>query len=190
MLFRSRRPLEQVLTVGRAELEATIARETQALLDPHRCGIEVVAARLIDIHPPLDVVAAYREVASAFEEKGRKINEAEAYQNETVPRARGQAAAEVELAHAYTQERVRRARGDAARFLASLRGYRIGPLVNRLRLYLEAIEAALAAPEKFVVDPRAGGRRQMWLVDGQPAPLFPGDLPPGATASPPDEPED
>src|SRR5205823_6910385 len=154
-------------------------------------GLEVLGARLQEIHPPQEVVAAYRDVSSAAEEKATAINEAEAYRNETVPLARGQAASDVAGAGGYTVDRIRRAAGDGGRFALSVDAYRRGPEVNAERLYLEAVEQALAGPGKFVMDTRGGGRRQMWLSDGQlfglPGLPLPAPAPEAAPASPPQE---
>jgi Zn2+/Cd2+-exporting ATPase len=162
-----RAPLEALLTTGRAALEAEVMREAQAACDRFETGLLITGARLQDVHPPQQVVAAYRDVSSAAEEKATAVNQAEAYRNETVPLAHGQAAQNVALAGGYTFDRIRRASGDAGRFLGMLEGYQRGPQVNSIRLYLETAEQALAGPEKWILDPAGGGRRQMWLTDGQ-----------------------
>lgn len=179
-------PLEALLTTGRGALEARIAREAQAACDHFETGLAVLQARLQDVHPPQEVVAAYRDVSSAAEEKVTTINEAEAYRNETIPLARGQAAQDIAVAAGYTFNRIHRASGDAGRFQQSVNGYRLGPEVNADRLYLETVEQALAGPSKFIMDPSGGGRRQMWLSDGQlfSLPGLPGSAPP-AFAPPP-----
>jgi HflK protein len=188
-----RTPLAALLTTGRATLEAQIAGETQSACDRFRTGLEVIGARLQEVHPPQEVVAAYRDVSSAAEEKATAVNQAEAYRNEAVPLARGQAAGDVASAAGYTVDRIRRAAGDGGRFSLSANGYRRGPAVNAQRLYLEAVEQALAGPGKYVMDPRGGGRRQMWLSDGQfpglPGLPAPGAAPGSAPAMPPSEEE-
>jgi HflK protein len=162
-----RTPLESLLTTGRAAVEARILAETQASSDRFDNGLVVVSARLQEVHPPQEVVGAYRDVSSASEEKVTAINQAEAYRNETVPLAHGQAAQNIALASGYTFDRIRRASGQADRFIQAVNGYHRGEEVNAGRLYLETVEQALAAPAKFILDPAGGGRRQMWLVDGQ-----------------------
>jgi Cu+-exporting ATPase len=162
-----RAPLEALLTTGRAALEEEIARETASACDRFGTGLELLSARLQEVHPPTDVVAAYRDVSSAAEEKLTAINQAEAYRSETIPLAHGQAARDVATAGGYTFDRIRRALGDADRFSQAVGGYRLGPEVTEDRLYLETVEQALAAPAKWIMDPAGGGRRQMWLADGQ-----------------------
>lgn len=177
-----RTTLEAMLTTGRAPLEAAIAAETQSACDRLATGIQVVSVRLQDVHPPQEVVAAYRDVSSAAEEKATAINQAEAYRNETIPLARGEAAQNVAAAGGYTFDRIRRAQGDGDRFNQTVAGYRRGPQANATRLYLETVEQALAGPGKFIMDPRGGGRRQMWLGESAP-PAVP--LPPAPAPEPP-----
>jgi HflK protein len=169
-----REPLEAVLTGGRARLETEIQASAQANVEHCACGLAILAVRLQDVHPPLEVVNAFRDVASAVEEKGRRINEAEAERNAKIPGARAEAARNVISANGYTFKRVREAGGDAGRFVAMVQGNRAGPQANRIRLYLETVEQVLSGPRKFIVDPRQGGRRQMYLIDGQALAPVPG----------------
>jgi Cu+-exporting ATPase len=159
--------LETVLTTRRGDLEEQVRKDTQTACEALDLGVEVLSARLEDLHPPTEVVPSYRDVSSAAEEKATAINQAEAYRNETVPQARGQAAQNVALAAGYTYDRTHRSRGEADRFVRTISGYRSGPEVNDWRLYLETVEVALGPPAKFILDPKGGGRRQMWLSDGQ-----------------------
>ncbi|MBV9470648.1 MAG: FtsH protease activity modulator HflK, partial [Abitibacteriaceae bacterium] len=175
-------PLEVLLTTGRAALEAHIQNDVQAACDHYQTGLTVLSARLQEVHPPQEVVAAYRDVSSAAEEKATVTNQAEGYRNETIPLAHGQAAQNVSIATGYTFDRLHRSMGDASHFLQMLNGYHLGPQVNADRIYLETVEQALTGPNKFIMDPAGGGRRQMWLSDGQLAGL-PG-LPTHETTTP------
>ncbi len=96
----------------------------QSLLDLSSGGVEIVGVRLQDVHPPLEVVPAFRDVASAREDKSRIINEALAYLDETVPAARGDARRLVLEAEGYRSNRVDRAKGDSDRFTEMARHYR------------------------------------------------------------------
>jgi len=179
-----RTSLEAMLTTGRRALEAEILRRTQEDCDRFETGLVVVEARLQEVHPPQEVVAAYRDVSSAAEEKVTAVAQAEAYRNETIPLAQGQAVQNVALAAGYTFERTHHASGDSDRFLQMWGGFRQGAEVNAERLFLETVEVALERPGKYVLDPQGGGRRQLWLSDGplynlpalpapEPAPSFP-----------------
>ena len=181
-----REPLETLLTTGKAQLEQDIADELSARLARLEIGLEALGVRLRDAHPPAEVVDAYRDVSTAWEERGRAINQAEAYRNETVPKARGQSYADVRSAYADSVERVSRARGDAARFRDRIAGRRGSERVNDLRLYLETVEEALAGPNKTILD-ADGGRRQIWLLEDG-ARLVPPGTPLRLPATPPTEP--
>jgi len=107
----------------------------------------VVAVQLQDVHPPKAVVDAFKDVASAREDKIRFVNEAEAYANDIVPKARGRSAAILNEAAAYKEQVSRRAKGGADRFSALRAEYDKARDVTRERLYIEGMEAILANPE-------------------------------------------
>jgi len=117
----------------------------------------VVAVQLQDVHPPKAVVDAFKDVASAREDKIRFINEAEAYANDIVPKARGRSAAILNEAEAYREQVSRRAKGGADRFSALRTEYDKAKDVTRERLYIEGMEALLANPdlEKIIMSEEA-----------------------------------
>jgi len=158
-------PSGAILVSERQAAESAIKARMQQLLSSYRTGIEVVSVRLQDVHPPLEVVDAFRKVASAFEQKLAMVNQAEAYRNEQIPLARGKAVAQIESAKAYKIRRSIRAIGEAQRFVMLAEVYRNFPEVTKVRLYLEAIEQALAGKPKIIMDARKLGRRQMLFVD-------------------------
>ncbi len=140
--------LDDVVTVQRGEL---ILALTQGLLDASDAGVEITGVRLQDVHPPLEVVPAFRDVASAREDKSRIINEALGYMDETIPRARGDAGRLMLEAEGYRSDRIDRARGDSERFKEMARHYRDSKRVTETRLYLETMESLLAGIEKYIV---------------------------------------
>src|SRR5262249_40711217 len=107
--------LDAVLTTGRAEIERGAKELLQSRLDEYDSGLRVIAVQLQDAHPSVEVVDAFRNVSSAFEEKSKLINEAESYRNEQLALARGQALARLAEAAGYTADRANRAEGDAER---------------------------------------------------------------------------
>ncbi|HIE52350.1 MAG TPA: cadmium-translocating P-type ATPase [Armatimonadetes bacterium] len=179
--------LEAVLAWGRRTVEETIKERLQALCDQYDLGVRIEVVQLEDVHPPLGVVDAFREVSDAYEEKNKLINEAEAYRNEQIPLARGQAAAQQRLALGYRLSRVNRAQGDAQRFAFQQQAYQASPQVTAWRLYWEAIEEVLAGKRKFIVDTRRLGRRQMFFVDPQLAEQWASSLSEATTPPPPEE---
>ncbi len=156
--------LDALLTIGRHEAELLAAAELSDRLDAYRAGVRVLHVRFQDMHPSVEVVDAFREVAGALEEKSRMINEAEGYANEQVALARGQGEALIQEAKAYLASRSDRAGGDAARFRQLESAYRTAPAATSTRLYLEAMEDILPGRKKLVLDSN-GGRRTLWTVD-------------------------
>jgi len=157
-------PLDEILTAGRRDLEQRVRRRLQERLDKYGAGAEVLEVRLLDVHPSLEVVDAFRDVAGAFEEKNRLINEAEGYGREQVALARGNAAASLVAAQGYSLGKRNRAEGDAERFRQAEQAFRTAPGPTETRLYLETIEEVLANRPKMILD-AAHGRRHLTLLD-------------------------
>ena len=157
-------PLDDALTTNRPSLEARARQMIEATLERYRAGVEILQVKLLDVHPSLEVVDAFRAVSGAYEEKNRLINEAQAYAGDIVPKARGEAKARLETAQGYRRGRANRAAGDAARFNQSEAAYRSGPAVTETRLYLETMEQILPGRRKMIVD-ASGGRRHLFLVE-------------------------
>jgi len=160
----SGRTSEEILAAGRHEIEQAVLRRVAETLQHQGAGFAVEAVCLGDVHPPLEVVPAFREVASALEEKEARINEAEAYRYETETLARGQGRQRVVGAEAAGADRTARAEGSAERFTATAAAYRLAPELTGLRLYLSTVEELLAGRRKIILD-RAppGARRLLWL---------------------------
>ena len=173
-------PLDDLLTTRRHDLEQQAAETLNMRLRDYRTGARVLRVRFQDVHPSVEVVDAFREVAGALEEKSRRINAAEGYRNEQVALARGHAGARVRNAEAYTAGRQNRAAGDASRFRQFEAGYRTAPGPNATRLYLETMEQILPGRRKLILDGNGRGRRTLYSIED--------DLllaPPGATMAQP-----
>jgi HflK protein len=145
--------IEEVLTVEREDLEGVLTSSVQSLIDGAGVGVEIVGIKLQDMHPPLEVVPSFRDVSSAWEDKNRIMNEAYAYANEVVPKARGDAERLLLEAEGYRSERSARARGDADRIIAMGAQYRRAKRVTEDRLYIETMEELLKGIEKYIVSP-------------------------------------
>ncbi len=157
-------PLDALLTTGRRAAELRALAELQRRLDLYGAGVKVLHVNLQDVHPSVDVVDAFREVAGAWEERSRLINVAEGYRNEQVALARGQGEARIRNGQAYSLGRVNRAAGDASRFVQAEQAYKTAPGPTETRLYLEAMEEILPGRPKIILDSK-GGRRNLWMVD-------------------------
>lgn len=145
--------VDDVLTVDKAMIQSRAAQIAQATLDSYGAGLRIVDVQLLESSPPEPVAEAFRDVASAREDKETVINEALAYQNEVTPAARGQAVTMVNASLAYAAEKVNAAAGESARFASQQEAHADRPEITHVRLYLEAAETVLAGARKFVVDP-------------------------------------
>jgi Cu+-exporting ATPase len=159
-------PLDNVLTSGRLTLESRLRDELQSRLDRYEAGVEVLGARLLDVHPSVEVVDAFREVSAAFEEKNRLINESEGYRNEQIALARGNAQVRVVEANGYSLGRQNRSTGDANRFQQSEEAFRTAPALTATRLFLESMEQILPGKRKMIVDASKGRRSLLLIEDG------------------------
>jgi HflK protein len=159
-------PLDDILTVGRRALEARAKDEIQKRVDRYGAGVQVLDVRLLDVHPSLEVVDAFREVSGAFEEKNRLVNEAEGYRNEQVALARGNAQARMAFARGYSAGKKNRSAGDAGRFRSAEEAFRSSPGTTETRLYLETMEQVLPGRKKIIVDTSRGRRHLVLLEDG------------------------
>ncbi|OPZ20484.1 MAG: Modulator of FtsH protease HflK [candidate division BRC1 bacterium ADurb.BinA364] len=155
------RPLMDALAADRRAIEQLALQRLRAGIGEFHLGVELLEVRLQDIHPPLETVENFRAVSSAFEEKHRLVNEAEAYAAERKELAQGEAAQLREAAQAYSVEKVSRAQGEAGKFdMLSAAFAKAGP-VAALRQYLETVQTALAPLRKIIIDsPTAPGQAQ------------------------------
>ncbi|MUM77300.1 FtsH protease activity modulator HflK [Pseudodesulfovibrio sp. F-1] len=145
VIGRSR--IDDALTTGKQDIQVETRDLMQQILDSYESGINIVAVQMQNVHPPDEVIEAFKDVASAREDSSRFVNEAEAYERDILPKARGEAARIVNEAQAYTEAKVRRSQGDASRFLAVLTEYNKAKDITRRRLYLETVESILQNPD-------------------------------------------
>ncbi len=158
------RAADEVLSLRRDEIEQAILAGLQAEMQKCGSGFSVESVCLADVHPPLEVVPAFREVAAAQEEKEAAVNDAEAYRFEAEALTEGEAVQKRLDAEGFSTEKTAKASGEAERFTAIAEAHQAGREVNELRLHLEAVEEMLAGRRKIIVDHAAGGtRRQLYL---------------------------
>ena len=154
--------MDFVLTEGRSEIVAQIKQEIQEIMDAYQSGILVTSVNLQDAQPPEPVQAAFEDAIKAREDKQRLINEAEAYSNDVVPKARGAAARKLQEAEGYKEQVIAQAEGEAARFTDLLAEYEKAPEVTRKRLYIEAMQSVLSKTNTIMVDVK-GGNNLLYL---------------------------
>ncbi len=150
--------IDDVLTTGKLAIQTESRDLLQKILNSYQSGIKVLAVQLQDVHPPQQVINAFKDVASAKEDKSRFINEADAYRNDILPKTRGEVAAIVNEAEAYRASVVRRAEGEASRFLAVYKEYVKARDITKKRIYLETMEEIFSNPEvqKLILAEQAG----------------------------------
>ena len=131
--------------------------QLQTILDKYQSGIHVVAVQLQDVSPPKEVIGAFKDVASAKEDKNRMINQAEGYRNDVIPKARGEGEAMIRDAEGFKESRIKRAEGDATKFNTVLKEYRKAKNITEKRLYLETMEKVLPDIEKIIIPDKNSG---------------------------------
>jgi membrane protease subunit HflK len=146
------RVMDFILTEGREEVAERTKVLLQERLDDYKSGLIVTEVNLQQAQPPEPVQASFADAIKAREDQERIKNEAQAYANERLPRARGAAARQIEEATAYRDQVLARAEGDASRFTQLLKEYRRAPKVTRDRMYLDAVGAVLGNTNKVLLD--------------------------------------
>jgi modulator of FtsH protease HflK len=154
--------LDFILTEGRSAVAATIQERVQRLMDEYKTGLLVTSVNMQPAKPPEPVKEAFDDAIKAREDKERLENQAEAYSNEILPQARGEAARAVADAKAYRDRVIAEAQGQTSRFTAVLNEYNKAPEVTRERLYLETMEGVLATNSTVLLDV-PGGDSLMYL---------------------------
>lgn len=157
--------MDFVLTEGRSEVVARVKTLMQEMLDQYQAGLLVSEVSLQDVQPPEEVQGAFSDAIRAREDEQRLKNEAEAYANDVIPRARGLAARQLEEANAYKESLVAQAEGEASRFSQLLTEYKQAPEVTRKRLYMETMEEVLQRTSKVMVDVKDGNNLMYLPLD-------------------------
>jgi len=150
------RTVNEVLTVGRAEVESEAQVLIQDMCREYETGIKVEQVVLQDVNPPERVKPSFNEVNEAQQQRETLINEAKSEFNRVIPRARGQAEETIQQAEGYAVDRVNRARGEVARFNDLYQEYIKAPEITKQRLYLETIENILPKIGNKVVTDQNG----------------------------------
>ncbi|NGP88395.1 FtsH protease activity modulator HflK [Fodinibius halophilus] len=152
------RTVNEVLTVGRAEVTLEAQNLIQELADEYESGMRIEQVVLQDVNPPDPVKASFNDVNEAQQQKETLINEAKSAYNKVVPRAKGEAQETIQKAEGYAVNRKNRARGEASRFNQLYREYVKAPEVTKRRIYLETLEEILPKiGNKIVTDQNGSG---------------------------------
>jgi membrane protease subunit HflK len=151
-----RRRIDEALTVGKLEIQEETKALLQSILNAYEAGLQIVAVQLQEVQPPKQVIDAFKDVASAREDKVRFINEADGYRSSVIPEVRGKVEMIVREAEAYREEKTRRAQGETQRFLQTLGEYQRAKEITRKRLLLETLEEVLPQMDKIILEAGTG----------------------------------
>ena len=161
------RSVDEVITIGRLEIENQAKLMLQELCNQYETGIQVEQIVLRSVDPPDPVKPSFNEVNQAEQERERAINEARGEYNRVIPKARGEADQVIEQAEGYAIDRVNRAKGDASLFDEVYAAYRRAPEVTRRRIFLETMETIYPAMQrKILLDNGLQGVLPLLQLDG------------------------
>jgi membrane protease subunit HflK len=149
--------MDFLLYEGKAQVTENVRKLMQDILDRYKTGITISRVTMQDSQAPEQVQAAFDDAVKAGQDRERQKNEAQAYANDVVPKARGTASRLMQEAEGYRQSVVANAEGEASRFRQIVAEYSKAPGVTRDRLYLDAIQQILNNSSKIVVDQKGGG---------------------------------
>ena len=162
------RTVDEVITVGRQEIETEALTKMQALSTKYTMGISIDQVQLKNINPPQPVQESFNEVNQAQQEKEKLINEARRDYNKVIPLAEGEKDQRIREADGYRLKRINEAEGDVARFSALFAEYRKAPEVTRRRIYIETLQDVLPGlRSKIIVDEQAPGILPLLNLDSQ-----------------------
>jgi modulator of FtsH protease HflK len=162
------RTVDEVITIGRQEIEAEALTKMQALSTKYAMGISIDQVQLKNINPPEPVQGSFNEVNQAQQEKEKLINEARRDYNKVIPLAEGEKDQRIREADGYRLKRINEAEGDVARFNALLAEYIKAPVVTRRRIYLETLQEVMPGiRSKIIVDEQTRGILPFLNLDSQ-----------------------
>jgi membrane protease subunit HflK len=152
------RTVDEVITIGRQEIESEALAKMQALSTKYTMGISIDQVQLKNINPPQPVQESFNEVNQAQQQKEKLINEARRDYNKVIPLAEGEKDQRIREADGYRLKRINEAEGDVARFSALLAEYAKAPEVTRRRIYIETLQSVLPGiRSKVIIDDQASG---------------------------------
>lgn len=147
------RTVDEIITIGRQEIEETVLSRTRELANRYRLGITINQVQLKNVNPPVPVQPSFNEVNRAQQDRENLINLANGDYNKAVPRARGAADQKIREAEGYRFKRINEAEGDARAFSNVLEQYVKAAEVTRTRIYLETLGYVLPqARQQIIVD--------------------------------------
>jgi len=148
--------IQSIFTEGRTEIEDKTRVLIQSILDDYETGVTITQVQTQKADPPGEVIDSFRDVQAARADLERQRNEAEAYANDIIPRARGEAEQILQSAEGYKQKVIADSEGKAARFLSIQSEYAKAPVVTKQRIFYETMESVFGDMDKIIIDNDSG----------------------------------
>ncbi len=152
----AKRDIDDALANKKSIIEREVFDLLQEILDSYNSGIEIILVQLLRVDPPAEVINSFRDVQTAKADKERKINEAETYRNDVIPKARGEAEALISTAEGYKKSIISNAEGEVANFLKIYKEYQKNPTLTKTRIYLETMNEIMENVDKVIIDEKVG----------------------------------
>lgn len=160
-----KKPMDFVLYEGRTNVATEVQALMQQILDRYHTGIQVSTVAIQNVQPPEQVQAAFDDAVKAGQDRERQINEGQAYANQVVPLAAGQASRMTEDAEGYKAKVIGDAQGNTSRFTSIVNEYRKAPAVMRERMYLETMQQIFSSSSKVLIDSKGGNNLVYLPID-------------------------
>ena len=148
--------IQSIFTEGRTEIEDKARVLIQSIIDDYQMGVTITQVQTQKADPPGEVIDSFRDVQAARADLERQRNEAEAYANDIIPRARGKAEEILQNAEGYKQKIIADSEGKAARFLSIQSEYAKAPVVTKQRIFYETMESVFGDMDKIIIDQNSG----------------------------------
>jgi membrane protease subunit HflK len=162
------RTVDEVITVGRQDIESEALTKMQELSTKYAMGLSIDQVQLKNINPPKPVQESFNEVNQAQQEKEKLINEARRDYNRVIPLALGEKDQRIREADGYRLKRINEAEGDAARFNALYAEYIKAPEVTRRRIYIETMQEVFPkVRSKIIIDEQTNNVLPLLNLDGK-----------------------
>mgnify|MGYP001614657865 CR=1 FL=1 len=148
--------IDMAMTYGKTQIQDMSKLVLQNIIKGYNCGVQITAVQLQDVDPPREVKKAFDDVPKAKEDRDKSVNIAQAYSNDVIPKARGEAAQMIEQAKGYKAQQIEKAKGDTNRFTQILTEYRKAPEITAQRMYIDTMQTVYPNMDVTFIDGKLG----------------------------------
>ena len=148
--------IDMAMTYGKTQIQDMSKLVLQKIIKEYNCGVQITAVQLQDVDPPREVKKAFDDVPKAKEDRDKSVNIAQAYSNDVIPKARGEAAQMIEQAKGYKAQQIEKAKGDTNRFTQILTEYRKAPEITAQRMYIDTMQTVYPNMDVTFIDGKLG----------------------------------